>query len=136
MTASTPASTGDTASSPRWSTGRIVAAVVGLLAIAAAAALVTWLVTDDDEASDYVVEVAAGTGDRIDSGEEIELIPARVELDVGDTLVIVNDDDQVHQVGPYVVGPEQTLRQTFASPGTVEGLCSLHPSGQVEIVIS
>lgn len=130
-----PSTPAEVSTSKRRSPTRVVAAIVGLLAIVAAAALVTWIITGDDEGGDYVVEVAAGTGARIESGEEIELIPARVELDVGDTLVIVNDDDQIHQVGPYVVGPSQTLRQTFASPGTVEGLCSLHPSGQVEIIV-
>ncbi len=135
MTNTSPAPTSDSATQARGRVGRVAAVVIGLLAVVAAATLATWLVADDSGASEFVVEVAAGTATRIEAGEEIELIPARVELDVGDTLVIVNEDDQVHQVGPYVVGPEQTLRQTFATAGTVAGLCSLHPSGQVEIII-
>ena len=111
-----------------------VAIAIACLAIGAVVA-VSWASDTDTGGSEFVVEVAPGTGERIAAGEEVELIPSVVELDVGDTLVITNDDDQVHQVGPYVVGPYQTLRQTFATAGTVEGLCSLHPSGQVEIIV-
>ena len=81
------------------------------------------------------VEIAAGTAERIDAGEAIELLPRTLEVTVGDRLEIVNDDDVTHEVGPYTVAPGQTLRQTFTTPGTLEGACTLHPSGAIAIVV-
>jgi len=49
--------------------------------------------------------------------------------------VIENRDDQVHTVGPYVVDAGQTLRQRFDAAGSFQGHCTLHASGQVEIVV-
>ena len=58
-----------------------------------------------------------------------------LEFEVGDQLVVNNEDDVVHNVGPYVVGPHQSITQTFSNVGRIEGLCSLHPSGEVTIVV-
>ena len=82
-----------------------------------------------------VVEVPAGTAERIAAGEEVELLPRTLEVSVGDTLEIHNLDDTPHDVGPYSVAAGQTLRQTFTSPGTLQGLCTLHPSGEITIVV-
>lgn len=81
------------------------------------------------------VEIAAGSAARIDAGETVELLPRILEVAVGDRLEIVNDDHVTHEVGPYTVAPGQTLRQTFTSPGTLEGACTLHPSGAIRIVV-
>jgi plastocyanin len=121
---------------PRPSRTRVVLAVaLAAVCLVVGGVLAIQLLSGGDEATELVVEVPEGTGDRMDAGEQIELIPERLDFRVGDSLVIRNDDDRVHQVGPYTVGPFETLSHTFGSPGTVEGLCSLHPSGQVTIVI-
>ncbi|MFO7778780.1 MAG: hypothetical protein R6V28_10530 [Nitriliruptoraceae bacterium] len=108
--------------------------LLGLVLLASAAVL---LVTIQSQRSSEVVrvEVAAGTAERITAGESIELLPPTLEVSVGDRLEIVNDDQVVHQVGPYTVAPGQTLRQSFTSPGTLEGACTLHPSGAIRIVV-
>ncbi len=113
----------------RWRT-----VLLALLLLASAAAL---LVTVRSQLSSEVVrvEVAAGTAERIAAGASIELLPSTLEVAVGDRLEIVNDDGVVHQVGPYTVAPGQTLRQTFTSAGTLEGACTLHPSGAIRIVV-
>jgi plastocyanin len=79
--------------------------------------------------------VPEGTQAQMDAGEEIVLFPRRLEVGVGDRIVITNDDTSSHQVGPYVVGPGQEIVQTFSSPGVIEGICTLHPSGEVTIVV-
>lgn len=81
------------------------------------------------------VDVEPGTMARIEAGERIELLPRTLSVDVGDTLVVTNRDDAVHEVGPYTVGPGQTIRQTFTTPGTIEGVCTLHPDGEITIVV-
>lgn len=79
---------------------------------------------------DYHYLIPLGTGRRIDAGEQVEILPAELVAHVGETIQIVNDDDRGHTAGPFYVAAGQTLTQTFTSPGTLAGLCSVHPSGQ------
>lgn len=114
--------------------GRWRAVLLALVLVASIAGLV--VAVQAQRSGEVVrVEVAAGTADRLEAGESVELLPATLEVAVGDQLEIVNDDDVVHQVGPYTVAPAQTLRQRFTSPGTLEGACTLHPSGEIRIVV-
>ncbi len=84
----------------------------------------------------YRFVVPEGTAERMARGEAQALFPRRFEARVGDTLEIVNQDDVSQTVGPYVVLPKETLRQTFTAPGQLIGECTLHPEGQVTIVVS
>jgi len=86
-------------------------------------------------AEEIRVEVATGTAERLAAGEPVELLPRTLEVQVGDRLEIVNHDTVTHEVGPYVVAPGQTLRQTFTTAGVLEGACTLHPSGAIRIVV-
>ena len=63
---------------------------------------------------------------------------SRRELDVrvGETIRIVNDDDRGHSVGPFFVGAHETLTQQFSSPGEFVGICTVHPSGEFVLVVS
>lgn len=83
----------------------------------------------------HEILVPAGTQDRIDDGETVELLPRTFEVAIGDRIVIINDDEATHQVGPYIVGPGQRIEQQFLVPGRIEGVCTLHPSGEVVIVV-
>ncbi len=114
--------------------GRWRSVVLGVVLLASAVALL--LVVQDQLSTEVVrVEVAAGTAARIAAGTPVELLPSTLEVAVGDRLEIVNEDDVLHQVGPYTVAPGQTLQQSFTSPGTLEGACTLHPSGAIRIVV-
>lgn len=85
---------------------------------------------DSDAVADYEYLIPAGTGVRIDGGETIEILPGELEVRVGETIRIVNDDDRGHVVGVFYVGAGETLTQTFTAPGELEGECSVHPSGR------
>jgi len=85
---------------------------------------------------DYDYEIPLGTGDRFDNGEIIEIIPAELEVNVGEVLRIVNDDDRDHLIGPFFVGAGETLVQRFSAPGEFEGLCTVHPSGQFILTVN
>jgi hypothetical protein len=89
---------------------------------------------DDPEPQVIEVVVPAGTG-LLDAADE-PLLPSRLEVRVGDTLVIDNQDDRTHEVGPYVVAAGQRLEHRFTEPGEFVGECSIHPSGQVTIVVT
>jgi plastocyanin len=104
----------------------VVAPALVLLALAVASVVRSELI---------VVEVPLGTAARLEAGEVVDLLPATLEVEVGDTLEIRNHDVAGHDVGPYTVDAGQTLRQTFTSPGTIQGVCRLHPGGELTIVV-
>jgi len=88
-------------------------------------------ITRADDAADFDHDflIPAGTAERIEGGESIEIVPAELIVTVGDTLRIVNDDTEDHVVGVFFVAAGETLTQRFNSPAVLEGECSVHPSG-------
>lgn len=96
------------------------------------------LYSDDSEGgdADYSYVIPAGAGEALDAGEPLEILPARLEVQVGQTIEIVNEDDRGHLVGPFFVGEGETLRQRFSSPGEFIGLCTVHPSGELRLIIT
>lgn len=80
---------------------------------------------------DYVID--AGTGDRIANGEPVEIVPGELVVTVGESIRIVNDDDQDHYVGVFFVAAGETLTQRFGSAGVLEDLCTVHPSGSFRL---
>ena len=115
--------------------------LTGLLAVAAVgcgddgAQPQTEAVTVDDAATlEYVIPV--GAGEALDAGTPLEILPAELEVNVGDTIRIENQDDRGHTVGPFFVGANETLTQRFSTPGEFEGVCTVHPSGQLVLVVN
>lgn len=95
----------------------------------------TEVVVDSETATfDYVIP--AGAGEALDAGTPLEILPAELEVNVGDTIRIENQDDRGHAVGPFFVGANETLTQRFSTPGEFEGVCTVHPSGQLVLVVN
>jgi plastocyanin len=80
--------------------------------------------------------IPAGAGAAIDAGEALDILPERIELTVGDSVEIVNDDGRSHLVGPFFVEAGSTFHHTFTTPGEFEGECSVHPSGRVAVIVT
>jgi hypothetical protein len=118
-----------------WSVPVLLAlvALVGLVGIGAGLAT---LLDGGDEGETVTFVVPEGTTERVFFGEAIDLMPDRVELDVGDTLVVRNDDVETMVVGPFTVRPGETLSQHFQRPQTLIGECTLSGSGEIEIVVT
>lgn len=115
----------------------LTVAAVALAVLAVGGLAVLWLAGDDDPPPETIeVVVPAGTGELGSGTSAAELLPRRLEVSVGDTLVIDNRDDVTHAVGPYVVAGGQRLEHRFTERGVIEGECTLHPSGQVTIVVN
>lgn len=89
-----------------------------------------------EAAPSYSYVIPAGAGVALDEGTPLEILPARLDAKVGETIQIVNNDDRGHLVGPWFVGGGETLRQTFTSAGEFLGECTVHPSGQIRVIIS
>lgn len=112
----------------------VVGLVWALLAGCGSSGVFT-LTDDPDGEADYAFVIPAGSGEAIDAGEPLDLLPGSMTVKVGEVIEIVNDDDRGHLVGPFFVGAQETVRQEFASPGTFEGKCSVHSSGQIIIEV-
>ncbi|HSP28895.1 MAG TPA: hypothetical protein VLN74_10140 [Ilumatobacteraceae bacterium] len=95
----------------------------------------TEVVSDAERATfEYVIPV--GAGEALDAGTPLEILPAELQVNVGDTIRIENQDDRGHTVGPFFVGANETLTQRFSTPGEFEGVCTVHPSGQLVLVVN
>lgn len=95
----------------------------------------TVAVTVGEEATfEYVIP--AGAGEALDAGTPLEILPAELQVNVGDTIRIENHDDRGHTVGPFFVGANETLTQRFSTPGEFEGVCTVHPSGQLVLIVN
>lgn len=108
-----------------------VAVLVGVAALGASA-----LLADDHEAETVTFVVPEGTAADLAAGQTVDLMPSEVPLRVGDTIVVRNDDVETATVGPFTVRPGETLTQTFRSPMTLVGECTLSGTGEVEIVVT
>ena len=117
-------------------TWAVLALIVGLIA-AGCGSGDDDLFIDEGSASpaDYFYLIPPGAGEALDRGQPLEILPGSLEVSVGEVIEIVNDDDRGHLVGPFFVGANEVLRQRFASPGEYEGICTVHPSGQLILTV-
>ncbi len=98
--------------------------------------LKTEYVLESPDSIDYAYFIPAGTGDRIDNGEVIEIMPNELDVVVGEVIEIVNEDDQGYIVGPFYVGPQETMRQKFLSAGEFTGRCAVSSSGDIVLRVA
>jgi plastocyanin len=119
-------------------TSRIVLALLalGILATACGSEFKGLRLEDAATAADHSFTIPAGAGEAYDQGEPLEILPGELSVVVGDVIEIINQDDRGHLVGPFFVGAGETLRQRFASPGEFVGICTVHPSGELVLVVS
>jgi plastocyanin len=119
---------------------RPAAIAFGALAVGLATVLVTvgiWLMVRPEPGGEvHTISIPAGTGARIDAGEDVQLVPRELEVSVNDTIRIVNDDDRTFDVGPFVVTSNSTLEHTFDRPGRFSGACTLHPEDSFTVVVT
>jgi plastocyanin len=88
-----------------------------------------------DTGAEHSYLIPAGTGAAKDAGELVEILPADLTVRVGEVFELINEDDRGHIVGPFYVRAGETLRQEFTSTGVYEGVCTVHPSGQVKVTV-
>jgi hypothetical protein len=118
---------------------RLVVLVVVALAVSACGSDDSGPLLVDDgsvEAADYSYTIPAGSGEAIDRGEALDILPRELNVQVGQLFELINLDDRGHLVGPFFVGKGETLRQRFNAPGTFIGACSVHPSGEIVLTVN
>ncbi len=84
----------------------------------------------------YEYTVPEGTGLRIDNGEVITLMPSRLEVKVGESIRIINEDDRDYMIGVFFVKAKQSLAMQFTNPGTLSGTCDMSADGEFVITVS
>lgn len=113
---------------------------LGLLAATAAVLVITSLglshLVERPEGVERVIVIPSGTAQRLAAGEDVALIPPDLRFRLRDRLVVVNNDHSGHQVGPFAVGPGERLEKRSSEAATLDGFCSLHPSGRITIEVS
>lgn len=84
----------------------------------------------------YRYVVPAGTGDAIDRGEVVDIMPSELEIKVGDAIEIINEDDRGHNVGLFFVGVGETVNQVFPSVADFSDVCSVSSSGTFTVNVT
>lgn len=84
----------------------------------------------------YEYTVPFGTGNRLDSGEVVEIMPQKLAVKVGESIRINNDDTRDFMIGPFFVTAGQTLAMRFTHPGTLSGICLVNPEGEFVIEVT
>jgi hypothetical protein len=80
--------------------------------------------------------VPEGTQARLDRGESVSVMPALLELHVGDRLRIDNRDVADQLVGPYFVRTGEVVEISYGAPGRYEGMCALSGGQRYELIIT
>ncbi|MGI9613535.1 MAG: cupredoxin domain-containing protein [Acidimicrobiales bacterium] len=88
---------------------------------------------DQPEGALHTFVIPLGTSDRIAAGEEVNIIPADLDVKLNDRLIITNNDAEIHTIGAFTVAPSETADVTFGQVASFSGFCSLHGSGKITI---
>lgn len=92
-------------------------------------------VVSDDTEADFEYTVPRGTSDYVRLGQPVKIIPNPLIMRVGDVIRIRNQDTIGYSVGPFYVGPNQTMTQIATSPGSFKGMCLLHTGEELVVTI-
>lgn len=93
-------------------------------------------VLDPDGDVDHDFVIPEGTARAIARGEPIEIVPQQLDVKVGESIRIRNDDTSGATVGIFYVGAGEVVRMQFTSPGELKGVCDVHPSGEFTINVT
>lgn len=114
----------------------VLLALVTAIALVGIGAVAASVVGGGGDPETVTFVVPEGAAEAAYFGEPVDVMPSEVRLEVGDTLVIRNEDTQAAAVGPYTVRAGETLRQTFSRPQTLTGECTLSGTGEVKLIVT
>jgi hypothetical protein len=91
---------------------------------------------EDEGRVDYDYLIPAGTQDRKLRGELVEIMPSTLDVEVGESIRIRNDDDAGAMVGIFYVGAGEVVSMRFTTPGTLSGACDVSADGTFTINVA
>lgn len=115
---------------------RLVGAFGVLLVLAVLVPLVVGAFHRSAPGKEFRYTIPAGTVERLQRGEDVDVIPAIIELRTQDTLVIENQDTSSFLFGNFSIRAGETFSHRFAQPGDYTSDCTLHRSGAVQILVT
>lgn len=80
------------------------------------------------EVNDFEIIIPLGTAERIESGFPIPSIPESMVFFEGDRIIVQNNDETSHQLGPIWVPPGSTGTLALEKPQSYSLACSFQPS--------
>lgn len=88
------------------------------------------LIKDESDRAPKIVElvIPPGTAERIAKGQESTSIPSEMTFVIGDTLLIKNQDDTDHQLGPVWVPPGSSASLVLEEINNFAYSCSFQPT--------
>jgi len=111
-------------------------ALIGSMALSWAVNEYFWrAILGDRPPQQMELVIPLGTARRVAAGEAIPSIPANWSFVAGDVLLVRNEDETAHQVGPFWVPAGTTARIPFESPSTVSLVCTIHPSRYIGVEV-
>ncbi len=113
-----------------------IAILLATITIIAVAGVFLWQSTANQQRQ-LVYEIPPGTAARLAAGEEVNIFPSTIVIDLRyyDTLIIQNNDSAEVTIGPFRIVPGQRFVQRYWNPGTYELICSVHQGEQLRIEV-
>jgi len=111
----------------------VVVAVVAVVAVRGDGDGVRLEVMPPEGSVDYDYVIPPGTQDRIRAGDDVEIMPDRLDVTVGETIRIRNDDSEGVVAGIFYVGAGEEVQMRFTTPGELIGDCDVSASGEFVI---
>ncbi len=108
----------------------ILAASTGLMWLIAVLSVLVFARGARDPRTQELV-IPAGTSRDVATGGNPLVIPPSLSFVAGDVLVLRNEDDMTHVVGPYTLPPGGSARMALSPSGSGSFLCTIHPSGRL-----
>ena len=95
-----------------------------------------WGQLAEDQKATFEFEVPYGTSVKIDQGQQVDLMPQKLDVKVGDSIRIRNKDGRDYMIGPFFVTAGQELAMQFTQPGELTGICQMNPEGEFTITVT
>ena len=73
---------------------------------------------------------------KIAVGQAVDLMPTTLDAKVGESIRIVNQDDEDFMVGPFFVKAKATVAMRFTREGTLVGTCDMNAEGEIVINVT
>jgi hypothetical protein len=89
-----------------------------------------------DVKATYEYVVPFGTSVRITQGQVVNIMPQTLNVKVGESISIWNQDGEPYMIGPFYVNASQKVAMRFTQKGTLSGVCSMNPAGEFTINVS
>lgn len=111
---------------------------IALAGVALATTAWAALMPIDVDSKEQVYVIPKGTWARRMAGEKLDVLPSEIHLTIGvkDVLVLRNQDDVPQLFGPVLIMPGQSFELPFRSASRYQFLCTLHASGQLDVVVA